>query len=531
MARSTRIGLPASLLIALLVGCGEGAAPVDTQATVVAAVRATVEALPTSTPLPPPSPTPTSTPVSPPSVLETSASVTSDNPLIVELGVTLDRPAQVYVEYGNEDAGQFRTMTTEAAATEHLVPVVRLRPSATYSYQVFTVDSDGRESEGAGGTFTTGELPEALATIEFSAQGRPTPELLLLDHRDVGSSYIFVLDQDSNIVWYYASPNPIPGVPFGLQAIRQKPDYNLVYYVGNPPQPCCLREITPLGEVVDSLSYSDFDGIPHHDHLILPDNKVLYLAWTYRVIDDTEHGGDPETLVEGDSLRIWDQNTGVTYEIWNTFDALSTDVRMGWDPRPSAGLPDRPTLNSVAEPVRWTFANSLAIGPRGNYIVSLKRLAQVVSISPDLQTIEWTLGGPNSTFTFSDPTDLPYNFHTVSGLPNGNILVFDNGLGRPEEEGGEYSRVLELALSDYDLVATKVWEYRPDPDNYARLRSSAYRLDNGNTLVSFDTDPRVLVEVARDGTEVWKLVMTGPWLRGSYRAYAHESVMGETRIR
>ena len=199
--------------------------------------------------------------------------------------------------------------------------------------------------------------------------------------------------------------------------------------------------------------------------------------------------------------------------------------------RPTAGLPDRPTLNSVAKPIRWTFANSLAIGPRGNYIVSIKRLFQVVSISPDLQAVEWTLGGPNSTFTFPDPTDRPYNFHSVSELPNGNILLFDNGLGRPEEEGGAYSRVIELALSGYDLAATKVWEYRPDPDNYARLRSSAYRLDNGNTLVSFDTDPRVLVEVARDGTEVWKLVMTGPGLSGSYRAYAHESIMGETRLR
>ena len=466
-----------------------------------------------------------------PRVISTTAAVSTDNPLIAEVRVALAREARVYVEYENAGAGKFRTATTTAAGTEHRVPVVRLRASTSYSYLAFAVDPEGRKTEGVGGAFTTGRLPEPLATLDFEVVGTPTSELVMMDHRDRDGGYYLVLDQDSQIVWYYQSPNPIAGTVSGVQTIRQKPDYNLVYYLGRPPLPCCLREITPLGETVDNLSFSAIDGVPHHDHHILQGHEVAYLAWTYRTIDDSAHGGDPKTVVEGDAIRIWDQTTGITREVWNAFDVLGTDHRDRWTDQPVASIPGQPSVMEGLKPIHWTFGSSMTIGPRGNYILALKNLSQVVSVSPDFQKIEWTLGGPDSTYRFVDPTDRPYNFHTVSELPNGNILIFDNGFERPEEEGGEYSRVIELHLSQYDLRVTRAWEYRPDPDVYSRLRGSAWRIDSGNTLVSFDSNPRHIVEVAPDGTEVWRLVVSGPRLVASYRAYPFESIMGETRLR
>lgn len=518
--------LPVLAAILLLAACGgEAGDPAETRATVATAVRATVEALPESTGAE------SSTPADalPPAVLETSAQVRPDNPLIVEVKVSLDRDSQVFVEYENDDSGTFRSLTTATSASEHMVPIVRLRPSTNYDYEVFAVDSEERVSEGLNGSFRTDALPEALASVEFSATGEPTPELLLMDHQDVATSYILVLDADSNIVWYYASPNLVPSLLYSINAIRQKPDYNLVYYMGRNKRPCCLREITPLGEIVDSLSYSDVDGLPHHDHLILPDDEVLYLARIHEEVDDTAQGGGRNTLVEGDSIRIWDQKTGLTREIWNAFDAFDIKDRVTWEPVPFYGIPGQP--ERPGEMMRWWNANSLNIGPRGNYILSVKTLNQVVSISPDLEFVEWVFGGPNSGYKFLDQNDKFYLPHTVTELPNGNILVFDNGSGRLEEEGGEYSRVTEFALSDYDLSAFKVWEYRPEPDLFSRTRGGAYRLGNGNTLISFDTTPRVIVEVDSDSTEVWRLEVWGPSFKDSYRAYPFESIMGETRLR
>ena len=144
-------------------------APVDIEGTVVAAVIATVQALSTPTPLPTvtPAPTPSPTPTPPsspfPSVLKVSASASPDNPLIVQVEVSLNTEAQVYIEYENQSAGRFRTATTAPAAIWHTVPLVRLRPSTTYSYRAYAVDPGGAGSEGPGGEFTTGPLPEALA--------------------------------------------------------------------------------------------------------------------------------------------------------------------------------------------------------------------------------------------------------------------------------------------------------------------------------------------------------------------------------
>ena len=466
----------------------------------------------------------------PPEIVSHSAKIASDNALIAEVTVTLDREGPVYVEYENAEAGKFRTATTDESAIEHRVPVLRLRPGTTYSYTVVSMNGEGEETRSDSGTFTTGELPLALSTLNVDATGTPSSELILFDHREIDGSFFFMLDGDAQIVWYYESPNPVEDVPYPTGAIVQKPNYNLVYQLNNPFNICCIREITPTGKIVDNLAAGPVNGFPHRALLLMPDGKILYAAWTYRVIDDTANEGDAETLVEGLALRVWDQETGLSKEIWNAFDGIGTDVRGGWGTGNIASYPNEVTLQEHTPPIRWTGANSLQVGPRDNIIVSIPNFSQVISISPDFQRVEWKLGGPESTFTFEDPADRFYRQHTAQQLPNGNILMFDNGRNRPEEEGGNYSRALELALNDYDLVARKVWEYRHDPDLYAVNRSSAYRLENGNTLLNFVTDPRVVVEVAPDGTEVFKVNISGPRMQGSFRAYAIDSVMGETRV-
>lgn len=466
----------------------------------------------------------------PPEIISHTAEIAAENALIAEVAVTLDREGLAYVEYENAAAGKFHTATVDESAVEHRVPVLRLRPSTTYSYTVVAMDDEGNATRSDAGTFTTGQLPPALATLRIDSEGTPSSELLLLDHREIEGSYFFMLDRDAHIVWYYESPNPFPDVPYPTGAVIQKPDFNLVYQLNNPFNICCIREITPTGRIVDSLAAGPVNGFPHRALLRMPDGGILYSAWTYRVIDDTPHGGEAETLVEGLSLRIWDQETGLTKEVWNAFDGIGTDVRAGWGTGTIASYPHEVTLQEHTPPIRWTGANSLQIGPRGNIVVSIPNLSQIISISPDFQRVEWRLGGPESTFTFEDPSDRFYRQHTAQQLPNGNVLMFDNGRDRPDEEGGKYSRALELALNDYDLVARNVWEYRHDPDLYAVNRSSAYRLENGNTLLNFVTDPRVVVEVTPDGIRIFEAEISGPRMQGSFRAYAVESVMGESRV-
>src|SRR5579862_5356852 len=127
-----------------------------------------------------------------------------------------------------------------------------------------------------------------------------------------------------------------------------------------------------------------------------------------------------------------------------------------------------------------------------------------ISISPQLDKIAWRIGRFKSDFTFPNPGDRFYHEHYVRMLDNGNLLLFDNGNGRPAAQGGQYTRALELALDWSSMTATKVWEYRHQVGasggtpiyKYADRVGTAQRLSNGNTIVWYgaDIDPTTLQE-------------------------------------
>lgn len=466
--------------------------------------------------------TPGATAVRVPAVRGFGAAVSGDNALRVEVTVELEQPGRVLVEYGNEAAGRFRTPLGEVAAA-HKIRVVRLRAETTYDYAIGVVDGAGAVAFAAKGEFTTGRLPEVLDTMEIAVSGRSTQPLLLTDYsvttrRRAAVRYLVMHDAAGQIVWYQEDVDAGPlaaGDTGSLQRIVRKDDGNLVYMIRN----CCIREITPWGELVAELAggTGSGNGIPHHALLPLGDGRVLYMADTVAVFDDRANGGPRESRAVYDTLRVWAPDTGGSRELWSALDF--------WD---IADGEERVVWRRNRR--RWTHANSLALGPRGNLIMSLRNRNQIVSLSPDLRSIEWQLGGPGSDYSFPNVGDRFYRQHTATQLANGNILLFDNGLERPEAEGGAYSRALELRLDANRGTAVKVWEYRAEPDLFAAIRSSAYRLENGNTLVNFGSveswgrEPLTVVEVDAAGREVFRMETIDP-------ARAADSEMGPRRGR
>ncbi|MDY7096288.1 MAG: arylsulfotransferase family protein [Acidobacteriota bacterium] len=90
--------------------------------------------------------------------------------------------------------------------------------------------------------------------------------------------------------------------------------------------------------------------------------------------------------------------------------------------------------------------------------------------------------------------------HDASWLPNGHLLIFDNGLERG------WSRVLEVdPLGGEAHRGEVVWEYRTEePEDFFTLsRGSAQRLAGGNTLVA-ESDRGRSFEVTPGGEIVWE---------------------------
>ena len=110
--------------------------------------------------------------------------------------------------------------------------------------------------------------------------------------------------------------------------------------------------------------------------------------------------------------------------------------------------------------------------------MSYRFLDMIASFASDFESVEWTLGGPQSRFDLGAGAVF-VGQHSAAELPSGNILLFDNG--------DQFSRALELGLDAQNGRAEVVWEFRPTPDNFAPFISSAVRQANGNTFVSFGT--------------------------------------------
>ena len=447
------------------------------------------------------------------------ASVSPDNALIAEVRVALTRAARVFVEYDNPQAGRYRTPLTEPGAA-HVIPIVRLRPQTTYDYTIFV--ADGSAAGGGGGGFTTGRLPPVLAAMPVKVTGRSSQPLILSDYRSGGGrfSYLVFWDETGAIVWYHDVPPPT-GRPVG-----RLPGGNFFFRsIGHH-----LVEITPLGEVVNRFEPGGQWGFPHHELTVLGDGRVTFPSRERYVFDDSVNGGAAETVFLVDNLRVWDPESGRVEQVWDAkeaWDVLDPDTRLHTAPD--------------GEDYWWSHLNSVNIGPRGNVILSSRARNQVISLSPDFRTIEWQLNGPDSDYRFPNPADRFYGQHTAAQLANGNVLLFDNGFGRPDPEGGRYSRALELRLDDAAGAAVKVWEYRPEPDIYSSRWGSAYRLSNGNTLVNFPAwdradQPLLVAEVDAAGNEVFRFENL-PWTDRPrpprrYRAYGgNRTIMGETMLR
>ena len=328
-------------------------------------------------------------------------------------------------------------------------------------------------------------VPPDLAGITFEAEGRSTAPYTLLELRQTDGFSGFVAVNSSGLsVWYFRTV----GSPFGT---ARRANGNFVFLDSEDG----VKEVTPEGDVVSQVPQEARPGRwIHHDVTATPDNTILFIAEAARPW--------PDTLVTGEALWEWTPETGALAERWNSFDHLDPEVDRGKRSRASD----------------WLHANSVSVGPRGSILVSLHFLNQVISIAPDFQTLDWRLGGVGATIDVADPFS---GQHTAAELFPGRVLVFDNGFERVDER---YSRAAEYQLGAD--AAELVWEWRPERDNWARVISSARRLPQGNTLVSFGTrsdsvlgttGPIEVYEVTVDGDVVWHLTVGGD-VASMYRA-------------
>ncbi len=220
----------------------------------------------------------------------------------------------------------------------------------------------------------------------------------------------------------------------------------------------------------------------HHDARKLKNGNVLLLclrplpaAIAHRV-----QGGLPGTEAEG----------GIIYADYLL--EMTTSGEVVWEWRSWEHLePEAYPMTLQDHRAEWTHGNTVAETADGNILVSFRNISTVVMIERATGDIIWQLGSPPLA-----------QQHDPRPLPNGNILIFDNGTHR-RDHPGTFSRVIEVD----PRTSAIVWQYS-DPsmfEFFSPYISGAQRLANGNTLICEGIHGR-LFEVTSGGEVVWEYV-------------------------
>jgi len=377
-------------------------------------------------------------------------------------------------------------MTPWLPADGGRITALGLLPATNYTV-VLETRTGGTMVTGTGANFLTPSLPQALASVSLSLiSGTPPTSGYTLASLGATNNhgYLIAFDSVGRIRWYR---------DFGqidVQEAKQQTNGDFTVFVGNSigdnPTTGAFVELTPEGDSVRAISAIGSPYTDGHELQVQTDangHRVADYLFGYdiRTVDQSAYGGGTADQVAGHQvLRI--SATG----------AVDT-LMQGWNYWTNADKVDPPiTDQSIDHP------NSIDFDLDGAPIVSFRNLGAIIKLNTTTHAVVWQLGGARNQFTFvNDPMNGFGGQHSVRVLPNGDLLVFDNGVTHDPQS----SRAVEYSLNVSAKTATMVWQYIPSPALFNEFTGSVQRLSNGNTVIAW-TNAGLVDEVAPDGTLV-----------------------------
>jgi hypothetical protein len=315
------------------------------------------------------------------------------------------------------------------------------------------------------------------------------------------------------------------------------------------------------------FAYDSSTYISHHDIEIMPNGNILLIAWETKDENDAIAAGRnmalpgstnllPDHIVEvqpdylnGGGDVVWE---------WHVWDHLVQDFDenqpANW--HGADGVEEHPELIDInyvstgdpeggGQANDWTHANGIDYNAElDQVLLSVREFSEFWIIDHSTTTEEaaehtggnsgkggdllYRWGNPQAYKRGDDSDRVLYYQHDAKWVTDdspgaGNITVFDNGVGDPDEDP-YVSRVHELTPpvdenGDYAPLgagephgpASTEWTYTGTAADFSAIISGAQRLANGNTLITYGVKG-AFSEVTPSGEEVWRYV--SPYIPG-----------------
>lgn len=415
---------------------------------------------------------------------------------IIELETSIPVQVDLSLEGKNGEASDV-THFFEEADMQLRLPVLGLYPDDSNTIELSFLTADGR----------------LIGTKEYTIETEPVNENLPEITIDVPK--MFGLGEGWTFVSYYGyAENRIPHHPFMFDSFgdirwygdfRDDPVLNKLnyndgmerlkngnFYFGfnestdvETEHADKIYEMNMLGEIINIW---DMPGYKFHHEVHEKPNGNFVIT--------VDKEGEP--TIEDYIIEI-DRNTGEIINEWNLNESLDNT---------------RKAMTENEED--WFHANAVYFDEEDNTIVVSGRTQGVVKLTEQNEVV-WIMGPrrgwkenvngvdlkslvlqplDSGGQPIEDPDvwggsdtheDFDWNWyqHAPSKMPNGNILLFDNGDNRNFVGGGPYSRAVEFKVDEEAMTIQQVWAYGKErgEETYSRIVSDVDYLEEDNSVI------------------------------------------------
>ena len=367
---------------------------------------------------------------------------------------------------GKEAAGNISH--TFPSEKEHILPIYGLYPG--YDNQVVLETANGAKQTITITTEPAIEEAKAATSIKTTADYMGHNLMFLttaMDSMPVGYDY------KGDIRWY-------ANVNFNFD-LKRMPNGHLLMgterLVGMPYYTTGLYEMVFSGKIFKE--YRGPIGGYHHDQFVMEDGNILMLTY------------DASTPTVEDMCVLLDKNTGEILRKWDYKDVL----------------PQYPTAGSGSQDeADWFHNNAVWYDKRTNTLTfSGRHQDAVINIDYELDEngkckLNWILGDPEmwpedmQKYFFKPVGDLSkfdwqYEQHACVVLPDGDIMLFDNGHFRsknPEKRilnAENFSRGVRYRIDTEKMEIEQVWQYERGTEFFSPYICNVEYYDEGHYLV------------------------------------------------
>jgi len=381
----------------------------------------------------------------------------------------------------------------EINATTLDIPVLGLYPNAINKV-VVTLDYDGGQIKDTL-KITTQNLPSYFPKIVINTVNRDKMALgmhacdIHFANKGTFNSGPMIFDDQGEVRWYL----DLSFAGKMVSPFQRLKDGTLLMVTRNT-----IYEFDMLGKPLKETTINSNYGM-HHDVIELPNGNLLICVGkknNFITLEGKYVVSDSDFIILFDRkkskiVREWDvaKNLDVSRNDLNFFrpgDWLHMNG-LAFDERDNSIIVSG--KNQGLAKISWNNKLQWILAPKRNWGKS-GRDGKGFETSPFLLTAVDDAGTPYSNAIqngseSNDHFDFSWGTHAPELLPNGNLLVFDNGTSRYFENNIQFSRAVEYHINEQDKTVTQVWQYGKErgPEFFSNIISDVDYLHKTNTIL------------------------------------------------